>query len=115
MEQVTTNNGHKPDQLKRMTTNTINRSPQGENALMPQNGVVPFQNETLNCTVRAVVKDGEPWFVAKDVCDALELRTDNLRAILEEDEIDTVNPYTIGVAQTEVAHLSSSMNPDSTL
>lgn len=99
MEQVTTNNGHKPDQLKRMTTNTINRSPQGENALMPQNGVVPFQNETLNCTVRAVVKDGEPWFVAKDVCDALELRTDNLRAILEEDEIDTVNPYTIGVAQ----------------
>lgn len=99
LEQVTTNNGHKPDQLKRMTTNTINRSPQGENALMPQNGVVPFQNETLNCMVRAVVKDGEPWFVAKDVCDALELRTDNLRAILEEDEIDTVNPYTIGVAQ----------------
>lgn len=39
--------------------------------MMPQNGVVPFQNETLNCTVRAVVKDGEPWFVAKDVCDAL--------------------------------------------
>lgn len=38
---------------------------------MPQNDVVPFQNETLNCTVRAVVKDGKPWFVAKDVCDAL--------------------------------------------
>lgn len=54
-----------------MTTSIVNGSPQGENALMPQNGVVPFQNETLNCTVRAVVKDGEPWFVAKDVCDAL--------------------------------------------
>lgn len=54
-----------------MTTSIINGSPQGENALMPQNGVVPFQNETLNCTVRAVVRDGEPWFVAKDVCDAL--------------------------------------------
>lgn len=66
---------------------------------MTRNGVVPFQNETLNCTVRAVVRDGEPWFIAKDICDALELRTDNLRAILEEDEIDTVNPYTIGVAQ----------------
>lgn len=98
-QQMTFSNGRNPDQLKRMTTNTINRSPQGENALMPQNGVVPFQNETLNCTVRAVVKDGEPWFVAKDICDALELRTDNLRAILEEDEIDTINPYTIGVAQ----------------
>ena len=82
-----------------MFNNIINQKTQGENALMPQNGVVPFQNETLNCTVRAVVKDGEPWFVAKDVCDALELRTDNLRAILEEDEIDTVNPYTIGGAQ----------------
>lgn len=66
---------------------------------MPQNGVVPFQNETLNCTVRAVVKDGEPWFVAKDVCDALELRTNNLRAILEEDEIDLSNDYTIDIAQ----------------
>ena len=54
-----------------MNINVVNRSPQGENALMPQNGVMPFQNETLNCTVRAVVKDGEPWFVAKDVCDAL--------------------------------------------
>lgn len=70
-QQMTFSNGRNPDQLKRMTTNTINRSPQGENALMPQNGVVPFQNELLNCTVRAVVKDGEPWFVAKDVCDAL--------------------------------------------
>ena len=55
-----------------MINNIINHKTQGENALMPQNGVVPFQNETLNCTVRAVVKDGEPWFVAKDVCDALE-------------------------------------------
>lgn len=54
-----------------MINNIINHKTQGENALMPQNGVVPFQNETLNCTVRAVVKDGEPWFVAKDVCDAL--------------------------------------------
>lgn len=70
-QQVTTNNGRKPDQLKHMNINVVNRSPQGENTLMPQNGVVPFQNETLNCTVRAVVKDGEPWFVAKDICDAL--------------------------------------------
>lgn len=54
-----------------MITNISTENTQGENALMPQNGVVPFQNETLNCTVRAVVKDGESWFVAKDVCDAL--------------------------------------------
>lgn len=98
-QQMTFSNGRNPDQLKRMTTNTINRSPQGENALMPQNGVVPFQNELLNCTVRAVVKDGEPWFVAKDVCDTLEIRTDSIRSILEDDEVDSINPNSIGVAQ----------------
>lgn len=96
---MTTNNGHKPNQLKHMTTSIVNGSPQGENALMPQNGVVPFQNETLNCTVRAVVKDGEPWFVAKDVCDTLEIRTDSIRSILEDDEVDSINPNSIGVAQ----------------
>lgn len=64
-------NGHKPDQLKRMTTNTINRSPQGENALMSQNGVVPFQNADLGFSVRTVTINEEPWFVGKDVCAAL--------------------------------------------
>lgn len=99
-EQVTTNNGRNPDQLKRMTTNTINRSPQGENALMPQNGVVPFQNETLNCTVRAVVKDGEPWFVAKDVCDALSIADSksSLR-FLEDDEKGVHSMHTLGGIQ----------------
>ena len=41
----------------------------------------------------------EPWFIAKDICDILETRTDNLKAILEEDELSTINPYSIGVAQ----------------
>ena len=26
--------------------------------------------------VRTVIKDGEPWFVAKDVCDILEINND---------------------------------------
>lgn len=49
-------------------------------------------------TVRVTKQDGEPWFVAKDVCDALGLRTDNLKAILDEDEVKNTNPYSIGVA-----------------
>lgn len=81
-----------------MITNTINGSPQGENALMPQNGVVPFQNETLNCTVRAVVKDGEPWFVAKDVCDALEIGNVS-QAVSYLDEDEKSNIITNDIAQ----------------
>lgn len=100
LEQVTTNNEHKPNQLKHMTTSIVNGSPQGENALMPQNGVVPFQNETLNCTVRAVVKDGEPWFVAKDVCDALSIADSksSLR-FLEDDEKGVHSMHTLGGTQ----------------
>lgn len=32
-------------------------------------------------------KAGEPWFVAKDVCDVLELGTEHLRRDLDEDEV----------------------------
>ena len=80
-----------------MTTSIVNGSPQGENALMPQNGVVPFQNETLNCTVRAVVKDGEPWFVAKDVCNALSIADSksSLR-FLEDEEKGVHSMHTLG-------------------
>ena len=50
-------------------------------------------------TVRAVRgEDGEPWFVAKDVCDALGIRTDTVRSILESDEVGETNPNSIGVA-----------------
>lgn len=41
--------------------------------------------------------NSEPWFVAKDVCDVLGIRTDTLRSTLDEDEITEVNPNTIGV------------------
>ncbi len=37
-----------------------------------------------------MVRDGEPWFVAADVCDALELRdTSNVVARLDDDERGT--------------------------
>ncbi|PNC91026.1 phage antirepressor Ant [Akkermansia muciniphila] len=67
---------------------------------MPQNGVVPFQNETLNCTVRAVVKDGEPWFVAKDVCDALEIGNSRQAvSYLDDDEKGVTTNDTLGGTQ----------------
>lgn len=37
------------------------------------NNIVPFNNAALGCSVRTVIINEEPWFVAKDVCDALEI------------------------------------------
>lgn len=62
------------------------------------NEITPFDFHGHNVRVLTDEQD-EPWFIAKDVCDILETRTDNLKAILEEDELSTINPYSIGVAQ----------------
>ena len=57
-----------------------------------------FQSDQFG-QVRAVRSEsGEPWFVAKDVCDALGIRTDTVRAILDADEVRETNPNSIGVA-----------------
>lgn len=62
------------------------------------NEIQTFENDQFG-TVRAVRgEDGEPWFVAKDVCDALGIRTDTVRSILESDEVGETNPNSIGVA-----------------
>ena len=52
-----------------------------------------FDNDELNAHVRSVTINGEPWFVAKDVCDFLGTKTTNLSAIVNADDIRT---YTIG-------------------
>ena len=61
------------------------------------NDIQVFSNEKFG-QVRTVIQDGEPWFVAKDVCDALEIRSDTVRAILDPDEVMETNPNSIGVA-----------------
>lgn len=52
-------------------------------------------------TVRVLTDEqGEPWFVAKDICDVLDVRTNNVRAILDADEVsDLSNDYSIDIAQ----------------
>ena len=50
--------------------------------------------------VRTIVKDNEPWFVAADVCRALELdRTWNALQRLDEDEKGTTSISTLGGEQ----------------
>ena len=51
-----------------------------------------------NSPIRIVEKDGEPWFVAKDVCNILEIknRRDTLNKCLDEDERGVDIIYTPG-------------------
>jgi Prophage antirepressor len=54
------------------------------------NEIQVFQNQEFG-ELRIVVKDGEPWFVAKDVCDALEIENSrDAVARLDADERNTV-------------------------
>lgn len=50
-----------------------------------------FENENFG-NVRVVVRDGEPWFVAKDVCDCLGL--DNVSKACERLDDDEVSSFT---------------------
>lgn len=63
------------------------------------NGMQVFENPVFG-QVRTVTRDGEPWFVAADVCRALEI-SDNRSATarLDSDEKDAVSIRTPGGAQ----------------
>lgn len=52
-------------------------------------------------TVRVSTDEhNETWFIAKDICDVLDVRTNNVRAILDADEVsDLSNDYSIDIAQ----------------
>jgi prophage antirepressor-like protein len=48
--------------------------------------LIPFSYSSKQ--VRTFLKDGEPWFVAKDVCDVLEIGNANMAAArLDDDEV----------------------------
>lgn len=55
--------------------------------------------------VRTVVKDGEPWFVAKDVCDILGI-SDARKSVnlLDEDERNTI-PVTDALGRSQDTHV----------
>jgi len=68
------------------------------------NSILEYRNSEFK--VRTVSIDGEPWFVAKDVCEILALKgnkgSDNLRS-LHEDERASIKVDTLGGAQDMVA------------
>lgn len=62
------------------------------------NEIKTFSSERFG-SIRAFKHDGEVCFIAKDPCAVLGTRTDSIRAILDDDEVFSVNPNSIGVAQ----------------
>lgn len=60
--------------------------------------IIPFDFEEQ--AVRVVMRDGEPWFVAADVCRVLEIRnTSDAVLRLDDDERDMVNLNTLGLTE----------------
>ena len=55
-----------------------------------------FYNEEMGVNVRSKVIDNEPWFVAKDICNALDIANprDAIKKMLDEDEKGVANFYT---------------------
>lgn len=55
-----------------------------------------FYNESENVSVRTKVINGEPWFVAKDVCMMLGIQNsrDTLAKVLDDDEAGVATIYT---------------------
>ena len=54
-----------------------------------------FETEHFG-TLRVVENDGEPWFVAKDVCDILGIATNHVRETLDDDEISNLPNTEVG-------------------
>ena len=62
-----------------------------------------FENEQFG-TIRAIEKDGEPWFVAADVCRALELEdTGRATSRLDDDELTRIKIVSGGQSREVIA------------
>lgn len=62
------------------------------------NALKIFNHATFG-NVRAVDRGGQPWFVAKDVCDCLDIRTNDAANSLDEDEKGYESIVSLGGAQ----------------
>lgn len=72
------------------------------NTIMREDAMTIFSEETLG-NVRAFRENGEPWFVAKDVCDILDIKNSrDATANLDDDEKGVANTDTLGGKQVAV-------------
>ena len=62
--------------------------------------------------VRTIIQNGEPWFVAKDVCEILDIRNlGDAISSLDNDEKSSINPN-IGITDVGNASADSSVFPE---
>ena len=62
---------------------------------------IALTNSDLNASVRIIERDDQPWFVAKDVCEALTIQnTTQALDRLDDDEKGVCQIYTLGGQQT---------------
>ena len=68
-------------------------NPVSDGREFPMNHEVQVYESPEFSKIRAVMLEGKPWFIAKDVCDCLGTATKDLPAILDEDEkgVDTID------------------------
>lgn len=62
------------------------------------NDIQKFTNDEFG-TIRVADNNGEPWFVAKDVCDALGIATNHVKDSLDSDEVCNLPITEIGPKQ----------------
>lgn len=62
------------------------------------NNIQKFTNDEFG-TIRVADNNGEPWFVAKDVCDALGIATNHVKDSLDSDEVCNLPITEIGPKQ----------------
>lgn len=62
------------------------------------NDIQKFTNDEFG-TIRVADNNGEPWFVAKDVCDALGIATNHVKDGLDSDEVCNLPITEIGPKQ----------------
>ncbi len=68
-------------------------------------------NKVIGVEIRAQIIKGEPWFVAKDVCDALDIKNSrDAVARLDDDEKQIINVATQNVGSNDVS--TTSRNPN---
>lgn len=64
--------------------------------------------------VRVVMVDGNPWFVAKDICDALGLTNSRVSLdALDDDEKGVTSTYTLAAIKRYQLFLSPAFIPSS--
>lgn len=63
-----------------------------------ENQLQVFANDDLNASIRVIEIEGEPWFVAADVCKCLDINTEQIRR-LDDDEKGLRSIHTPGGSQ----------------